>query len=159
MEKIIPNGTEVLIFKYIREWGPNQDDENYTVGTIQSSKTSDDLSVHGSPYYVQIYEVLGTDGKKYIGTYGTGLIGNSFFIHQMPRIMDAAKPYILSLHPELEGVGVDVVIKSFEDAKAFVDEQKKIYGDKLSLTPMSKTDGYSYVEPMEEIFEIKAGRR
>ena len=87
------------------------------------------------------------------------LIGNSFFIHQMPRIMDAAKPYILSLHPELEGVGVDVVINSFEDAKAFVDEQKKIYGDKLPLKPMSKTDGYSCVEPMEEIFEIKAGRR
>ena len=79
MEKIIPNGTKVLIYKYIREWGPNQDDENYIVGTIQSSKTSDDLSTHGSPYYVQIYEVLGTDGKKYIGTYGTGLIGNSFF--------------------------------------------------------------------------------
>ena len=31
MEKIIPNGTEVLIFKYIREWGPNQDDENYII--------------------------------------------------------------------------------------------------------------------------------
>lgn len=87
------------------------------------------------------------------------LIGNSFFIHQMPRIMDAAKPYILSLHPELEGVGVDVVINSLEDAKVFVDEQKKIYGDKLPLKPMSKTDGYSCVEPMEETFEIKAGRR
>ena len=25
-EKIIPNGTEVLIFNYIREWGLNQND-------------------------------------------------------------------------------------------------------------------------------------
>lgn len=76
---ILPNGTEVLIFKYIREWGPNQDDENYIIGTVQSSKTSDDLSYHGSPWYEQIYEVLGEDGNLYIGTYGRGLIGNSFF--------------------------------------------------------------------------------
>lgn len=26
-----------------------------------------------------IYNVLGIDGKTYIGTYGSGLIGNSFF--------------------------------------------------------------------------------
>lgn len=87
------------------------------------------------------------------------LTGDSIFIHQIPRVMDAAKPYVLSLHPELEGVGVGVAINSFEDAKAFVDEQKKIYGNKLSLTPMSKTDGYSNVDPIEEAIEIKSGRR
>ena len=79
MNKIIPNGTEVLIFKYVRELGPYQDDENYIVGTIQSSEMSNDLSMHSSPFYVQVYEVLGQDGNKYIGTYGTGSIGNSFF--------------------------------------------------------------------------------
>lgn len=79
---IIPNGTEVLIFEYIREWGPRQDDENYiSKGIIKSSKQSEDLSYHGSPCYIQIYEVLGEDGKKYTGTYGNGsvLIGNMFF--------------------------------------------------------------------------------
>jgi len=75
---IIPNGTEVLIFKYIREWD-KQNEENYIIGTIQSSKTSDDLSYHGSPWYEQIYEVLGQDEKTYIGCYGRGLIGNSYF--------------------------------------------------------------------------------
>lgn len=79
MNKIIPNGTEVLIFKYVRELGPDQDDENYIVGTVQSSEMSNDLSMHSSPYYVQVYEVLGKDGNIYIGTYGTGSIGNSFF--------------------------------------------------------------------------------
>ena len=79
MEKILSNGTEVLIFKYISAWGPNQDDENYIIGTIQSSKKSNDLSIHGSSYTVQVYEVLGNDGRIYIGTYGSGLIGNSFF--------------------------------------------------------------------------------
>ena len=76
---IIPNGTEVLIFKYVREWGSNQNDENYILGTVQSSKISDDLSCHGSPWYEQIYEVLGEDGKIYRGNYGSGLIGNCFF--------------------------------------------------------------------------------
>lgn len=76
---IIPNGTELLIFKYVRKWGPNQNDENYIIGTVQSSKISDDLSCHGSPWYEQIYEVLGEDGNIYIGTYGRGIIGNSFF--------------------------------------------------------------------------------
>lgn len=79
MEKIIPNGTKVLIFKYVRACGPNQDDENYIVGTVKSSRMSDDMSIHGSSKYVQIYEVLGEDGKRYIGTYGSGTIGNSFF--------------------------------------------------------------------------------
>lgn len=79
MEKVIPNGTEVLIFKYIREWGPNQDEEHYLIGTIESSEESDDLSYHGSPWYEQIYTVVGQDGKKYIGCYGSGLIGRNFF--------------------------------------------------------------------------------
>lgn len=77
---IIPNGTEVLIFKYFRERGPYQDDENYIYGIIKSSRTSDDLSYHGSSWYEQIYEVLGEDGKRYVGTYGRGLIGNSFIM-------------------------------------------------------------------------------
>jgi len=77
--KIKPNGTEVLIFNYIREWGPNQDEENYIIGTIQSSKISDDLSYQGNPWYEQIYEVLGQDNKIYRGCYERGIIGNYFF--------------------------------------------------------------------------------
>ena len=76
---IIANGTEVLIFKYVREWELNQDDENYICGIVQSSKISDDLSWHGSSWNELIYEVLGEDGNIYIGTYGRGIIGNSFF--------------------------------------------------------------------------------
>lgn len=79
MNKVIPNGTEVLIFKYIREWGPNQNEDHYTIGTIESSKESEDLSYHGSPWYEQIYTVVDENGNKYVGCYGSGLIGNSYF--------------------------------------------------------------------------------
>lgn len=76
--EIIPNRTEVLIFKYIRERN-KQDEEHYLIGTIQTSRTSDDLSYHGSPWYVQIYEVLGEDENIYVGCYGTGIIGSYYF--------------------------------------------------------------------------------
>ena len=86
------------------------------------------------------------------------LTGSRIYTQQIPRVMEAAKPYVLSLYPELKGVGADVEIHSFEDAKAFVDEQKKVFGDKLPLKPMSRTDGYSYVDPIEEAVEMTSGR-
>ena len=86
------------------------------------------------------------------------LTGDDIYTHQIPRVMDVAKPYVLSLHPELKGVGDNVEIHSFEDAKAFVDEQKKIFGEKLPLKPMAKTDGYSYVDPIEEAIKRTSGR-
>ena len=86
------------------------------------------------------------------------LTGDNIYTHQFPRVMEVVKPYVLSLHPELKGVGEKVEIHSFEDAKAFVDEQKKVFGDKLPLKPMSKTDGYSYVDPIEEAVEMTSGR-
>lgn len=82
------------------------------------------------------------------------LIGDSIYTHQIPRAASAAQAYVLSLHPELKGIGDDAVITSLEDAKAFVDEQKKVFGEKLPLSPMSKTDGYSYVDPIEEAVEM-----
>ena len=57
-EKLLPNGTEVFIFKYIREWGLNQDNENYIRGTIQNSKLTGDLSNHGSIWEKYFYTVL-----------------------------------------------------------------------------------------------------
>ena len=78
-EKVLPNGTEVLIFKYRREWGLNQDDVNYIKGTIQSSKLTEDLSYHGTEWRKVFYTVLGEDGNNYFGTYGHGSIGGSFF--------------------------------------------------------------------------------
>ncbi|MBP5684567.1 MAG: hypothetical protein J6X02_04865 [Bacilli bacterium] len=87
------------------------------------------------------------------------LTGNKLYTHQLPRAEDFAQPYILSLYPELKGVGVDVEIHSAEDAKAFVDEQKKIFGEKLPLRPMPKSNGYSYVDPIEEAVEMTSGKK
>lgn len=77
--KIIENGTEVLIFKYISQRGIRQNEDNYILGEVISSEKSHDLSYHGSPYHVQIYQVIGEDGMLYRGSYDTGTIGNSYF--------------------------------------------------------------------------------
>lgn len=82
------------------------------------------------------------------------LTGDSVYTHQIPRVMPIAKAYILSLYPELTGVGDTVEINSFDDAKAFISEQKKVFGNKLPLSPMGKTDGYSHVDPIEEAVDI-----
>ena len=42
-EEVLNVGDEVLIFKYIREWGINQDYEHYIRGHIVKRKMSDDL--------------------------------------------------------------------------------------------------------------------
>lgn len=80
MEKIIENGTEVFIFNYARgTYGEYPGVDNYIKGTIISSKSSGDLSYHGSPWEIQIYEVLGEDNEKYYGPYGSGLMYSHFF--------------------------------------------------------------------------------
>lgn len=107
MEGIHNKNEEVLIFNYIREWGPNQNIEDYIRGTIISSELSDDLSLHGSPYNVVIYTVLGEDGNLYRGNYDLPLLGNSFFLTEMD--------YIRKLHTRI----------SFCDKKIEEENKKK----------------------------------
>lgn len=57
---------------------------------------------------------------------------------QLPAIMEIVNPYVLSLYPQLKGVGADLVINNIGDVRKFVDEQKKIYGDSLPLSPIEK---------------------
>lgn len=80
MSKIIPNGTEVLIFENNENTSYNcLDETNFIKGIIISSKESDDLSHHGSPWYVQIYTIIGENGYTYNATYGSAVI-NNFYI-------------------------------------------------------------------------------
>lgn len=106
MDKELNVGDEVLIFNYIREWGINQDDEHYIKGSIVKSEMSDDLSYHGSPWYVINYTVLGEDGTIYFGNYKYPTLGNSFFmtqedyIHYLERKIANNQEKILELNKE-----------------------------------------------------------
>lgn len=79
MNNKITEGMEVLIFRYIPEWGYNQDNEHYIIGTVLKKEKYDDVSCHDNSWQKQVYTVFGEDGEVYIGNYGMGLVGNSFF--------------------------------------------------------------------------------
>lgn len=79
MNNKITEGMEVLIFRYIPEWGYNQDNEHYIIGTVLKKEKYDDVSCHDNSWQKQVYTVLGEDGEVYIGNYGMGLVGNNFF--------------------------------------------------------------------------------
>ena len=66
------------------------------------------------------------------------LSGKNVNSHQIPDILGRAKPYILSLYPDLEGIGEDEVFSSKEDVDKFVNKQKEVFGETLPLKPMYK---------------------
>ena len=78
MKEIIPNGTDVLIFIDNKNYNEKTSEINFIKGKIISSKQSDDLSYHGSPWYEQIYTALGENGEEYKATYGSAVINNTF---------------------------------------------------------------------------------
>ena len=72
MEKIIPNGTEVLII-------PSLDVNKFIKGKIISSKMSEDISDRAWPEHVTIYTVRDETGEEYTATYGTFVLGVSCY--------------------------------------------------------------------------------
>ncbi len=83
------------------------------------------------------------------------LSNDSIYTHQIPRVMEAAQPYVLTQYPQLEGVGKDVVINSWKDAKAFLDSQKEVFGDSFALSPMPK-EMCEHIDSIEEAIEMRS---
>ena len=79
MNRIIPNGTEVLIFYYNEGLGPNQDVFRFIKGIVESSETIEIPTMHGSPWDEVLYKVLGEDNNIYYGNYGSHITGNYYF--------------------------------------------------------------------------------
>ena len=79
MDKNVPIGTEVLIFRYNPSLGPNQDEERFIRGRIESSEIIGETTMHESTWDIRYYKVLGEDNKTYYGTYNTGLRGHHYF--------------------------------------------------------------------------------
>lgn len=72
--KILPKGTEVLVFKYTKFKGEVSNDEYYIRGIVESCTINNESELTPS-----ILTVLGEDGCEYWGSYGAPIIGNSFF--------------------------------------------------------------------------------
>ena len=86
------------------------------------------------------------------------LINDLVYTHQLPRVADTVQPYILSLYPELEGVGVHEIIQSKEEALNFVASQKEIFGDSLPLSRLPEELIDNHIDPVEELIQMKSER-
>lgn len=80
MDKIVPNGTEVLIFNYVLNTGPKLDEEIFTRGIILSSEVLEEPSIYGDSFKMRFYKVLGEDNKIYYGTYDVANKGSHYFL-------------------------------------------------------------------------------
>ena len=54
MDKIMPNGTEVLIFYDFKGQSRGANEREFVKGVVVNSRESNDLSYHGSAWYEQI---------------------------------------------------------------------------------------------------------
>ena len=130
MDKELNIGDEVLIFKYITEWGLHQDYEHFIKGIIVKSEISDDLSYHGSPWYKMNYTVLGEDGKKYFGNYKHPHLGNSFFmtkedyIYYLKNKLINNKEKILEITTENKKIQEMINSIQMEDKHNLLDDYK-----------------------------------
>ena len=111
--------------------GPNQNEINYIIGIVQSSTLSNDLSYHGSSWAEYVYNVVGADGKTYIGTYGKGIIGNSFFrtkedqIRFLMRKINDNKQKIINIEEENNSYFNEIsIIEGMENKDCQIEKQK-----------------------------------
>ena len=127
-EKIIENGTEVLVFsKYGNPTMPK------LKGIIVNSKDSGDLSQHGSPWSLQVYFVLGDDRITYFGTYGGSVIGDYYFrtkqnyIDYLNRLINGNNRAIIDLENKNKELRELMNINWFEEKEEAQEEKPKVY--------------------------------
>ena len=129
-EKIIPNGTEVLVFsKYGHKTKPKMK------GVIVSSKDSGDLSQHGSSWSVQVYYVQGDDGIKYFGAYGNDLYDYYFrtkqnYINYLKWIIASNNKAIMDLQNKNEEL-LDLMKTNWFEEKEEIEEKPKVYSKRI----------------------------
>ena len=119
MERKLPVGTEVLIYKE-KYNAFKYDIKSYIVGKIISCRLSDDLSQHGSPWYEEIYSVLGEDQKVYEGRYGERIRTPEDHIRYLESLIHSNNDEINKRTKEN-----DEYKNMIQVAKNFIEQQKK----------------------------------
>ena len=101
MEKIIPNGTEVLIFGL--KYNSKLKEITYVKGTVIDSKEHEIVPMHGSSWNEQLYTVVTEDGYQYY--LHEGYSSKNPYIETIPNAI-----YILNNH-------IDTNLKAIEALK------------------------------------------
>lgn len=148
MEKIIPNGTEVLIFFNSKN---DYEEERFIKGVIISSKESEDLSYHGSPWYVQIYKIKGENGQIYEATHQSPLFG-AFYIRTIEGYLAYLEYKIKENKKKIndienENMNLSNIITSLSPLPQMHHEQQTISSDSEEIAKM--IENFKYVSDKE----------
>jgi hypothetical protein len=91
------------------------------------------------------------DGVAHLLSYMTG---EQVYRHQIPRLMEEAKPVLLAQHPALVDIDVPDDLNSRERVMDWLSTVTEQYGDKLQVIPMTASE-HEYREALSEIVEMK----
>ena len=132
MKKELNIGDEVFIFDSIYDNPNYQFDMKKPLekGTVIEKSLSGDLSYHGSPWYVNVYDVLGDNGKKYVGTYNHCYAGSVSLL--------TVEDYVDYLDYQVD-LNIEKEREIREQSKRIMDYKKQI--EKEYLKPKVKSKG------------------
>ena len=117
MDKIIPNGEEVLLFRESQDiHHRNVNKTKYIKGVVVSSKDSENLSYHGSEWYERIYTIIDDEGKSYEATHNIAYIG-PFYIRTMKEHIVNLREAIQDNYDKMRELYADneIISKSLEE--------------------------------------------
>ena len=128
MKKVIPNGTNVLIFNKTDSQEKNEETK-FIKGVIINSWKADDLVYQGISWNGQIYEVQGEDGKIYKVTYGNAIIGD-FYIKTLVYYLKQIRVLMENNREKIDDLNTKNVI--FTNLLLSLTNDKKVEKDKDS---------------------------
>ena len=117
MDKIIPNGEEVLLFRESQDiHHRNVNKTKYIKGVVVSSKDSENLSYHGSEWYERIYTIIDDEGKSYEVTHNIAYIG-PFYIRTIKEHIVNLREAIQDNYDKMRELYADneIISKSLEE--------------------------------------------
>lgn len=78
------------------------------------------------------------------------MTGESLMTHQLPRVAGECKPVLLAQHPQLAAIVVPDELSTAEAVYAWLDEQEKVYGATLPVSPLNPED-HTSIDPLAEL--------
>lgn len=79
------------------------------------------------------------------------MTGDSIYTHQLPRVSDECKPYLLRQFPAL--ASVDAAGVTGDNWQDFVAEQAQAHGAQLRVEPLPAGEHYA-IDPVSELAEM-----
>ena len=141
------DGTEVLIFER-NIWTGKDNEKKFIRGTIVGCELSHDLSQHGSPWYENIYTILGEDKHIYKGTYGSKFLGECFI--RTPEDHIAYLKRQISLNNDK----IDILNKENNEYSEMINDVEKVkeqieLEESIKLEPL-KTNSYAHGSDLQK---------